>query len=324
MKMKIKYFSILVVVAIVAAMTFQSCSDKDSPILPDEPEYDVYTFNRNDSSVFCDVFKKAYIGYESDMCSRYGVKLDDIWTWHEFCQWVLDESTKEARIYSLDIHADDTEFFPGYVSSRILELDSLRDLRISGRGICGTLPVHPNGNGRLARLAIWSTRMLSIPDDVFKYPYLSEMWLLENYEMEFPKAVFNMENQKRAINAEYPTVFRFMDNGFKGVMPMNVNQFIDLDGNEFSEVDWTGMDTVNYKEKYKVRFSPGVNLLNNPIKTKIPDYIVADTLALLYVSNHFGGRGSCIENLPTLEEMSDMKKEWRKNHPDEVEELPYF
>lgn len=319
--MKIKYIFILAVAAIVAAMAFQSCSDTEEPMLPEVPERDVYVFNHNDSAVFCDVFKKAYNGYENYICERYNIKLDDISTWSKLCQWVLDKPTKEARIYLLNIYALDRDEYPGYVSSRILELDSLRYLTIKGSGIHGSLPAHPDGKGRLVTLLILQTSMTNIPDEIFQYPDLYEFYLGQNYKMAFPEGVLKIDSTKISPGGE-PARFWFIDNGFKGGCPMNVNQYVNLRDNEFTSVDWTGMESKDYWEALKIPRSPGPYLVNNPIRTRVPDYILADTLAIIYVSGCLGfGPNRQIDNFPSDDEIYKMKMEWKKNHPEEAEEL---
>lgn len=309
-------------VSVVAFIVLQGCGEKNEPDFPIEPISESPVFNQNDSAVFCDVFKEAYKGYENLICKKYNIRLDDILSWSELCGWIWDEATKEARISRLNILAIDTDEYPGCVSSRILELDSLRVLRIQGTGIHGSLPAHPLGKSRLVSLMIWHTSMTSIPDEIFQYPDIYDFYLQYNYKMSFPTGIVKMGKPKIHLYGE-PTRFWFNDNEFTGICPMNINQFVNLTNNKFTSIDWSGMENKDYKEALKIARAPGPYLADNPITTSVPDYILSDTLAIIYVNNCFGFGYSQIAGLPSPEEISNMKEEWKRNHPEEAKEMHF-
>lgn len=316
MKKVMKY----IVATMVTIMAFQSCGNNEEPWNPAEMDDDTVVFNQNDSAVFRDIFRKAYNGYENLICEKYHIQLDDISTWSELCKWTVDKTTKEARIYMLNILAIDTDEYYGYVSPRIVELDSLWQLKIMGTGIHGSLPANPDGKSKLANLMIWGTSMTKIPDDIFKYPDLYDFYLQKNYKMSFPEGVLKMANT-RVFREGEPTRFWFNDNGFTGACPMNINQYVNLTNNNFTSVDWTGMENKDYKEAFKTSRRLGPCLSDNPITTKVPEYILSDTLAIIYVHTCLNFGNKQIDNFPSDDVIFAMKEEWKKNHPEESQEL---
>lgn len=319
MKNIIKYFA----VAIVTVMAFQSCGD-DEPMIPnkpEEPKEEVYTYNVSDSIAFCHIFTTAYNGYSGTIQIINKMWLDSIPSWHPFVSWVKDEEHKEYRISSLKINAWDTEKFYGVLSFHLVLLDSLKNLEVSGSSIHGYFPSEIGSHYALENLSIVGTNMTYIPGRVLNAPSLKYLRITQNYNLELPDFDFIQHGGQL-----YKTPRRYLlnDNGFKGMCKMRLEHYVNLDNNEITEVDWDYMEKVDFRQFLKENPRPGPSLRNNPIQTTIPDYILKDTLAIIYVGDVFGeSRKGNIKNLPSLEEIYKMKVEWKRNHPEEAAEMHF-
>lgn len=319
--MKPNFFAMIIVSA-TALLVAGGCGSEDTPDIPEEPGKEVFTYNRNDSAAFCEIMRKAQADYFDTFLAMRNIRLDSILTWAPYVQWVHDSATKEARILYLFIEATNVEIFKGEILERILELDSLKYLDIKGLSIGGTLPCRKDCKSALERIWVYNTSITEIPDEIFQYPRLVLMQLSKNYKLKFPEGV----RKRKYFNKKNPVRFWFMENGFTGTCPLDMPQTVNLEKNEFTAVSWEGMKEKDYKELFKMEYWPGPFLMNNKITGKLPDYILSDTLATIYVCGMISSqrKGYGIGNKPTDEEIQKMKEEYRRNHPDEVKDFIGF
>lgn len=310
----------ILAVAIPFIWSFQSCGSDEDPEFRPVEEYRPY--NSNDSAAFCDIMKTAYGPNLDKVCDYYKMKLDSISTWPSgLAQWTWFEDLNEHRLTDITV-CDEHVYFDklqnGEVSQEVWELDSLRTMTICVRGVYGEFPERKGKGERLEFLIIQNTNLSSIPFDLFTLPKLSRMLILSNKRLtSLPEGFESLPPDDK----EDKTVYKIMSNGLRGAAPSNLSRTIWLTDNEYQSIDWEIWKKTDFEKaiKQKEKVLPtGPVLLGNKISGTVPEYILSDTLAVLYTVFMVGDQqdGYGLRGLPSDGERQKMKKEFCINHPD--------
>lgn len=309
---------------------FQSCGGNDGPEAPTE---EIRRYSSKDSVAFVEVMKAAYGEATEKVMARYGMDLDDMKTWgpengrsDRPLHWHWYDDIKEYRIDNLAIEdmdylgfeADDID---GYLSKHVWDMDSLVYLWVRGKNIHGDVPERHGACPSLVHMEISYTSISSIPDDLFNVPLSAFANVTNNEKLKtFPAGL--LENIPLPYD-DGAVMINMNDNGFEGTAPMETNQSVILKNNNFTQVDWERLKSVDFKEKLMYRVPLVPFCLENKISGKAPDWVLKDTLATIYtnyiVQNQENGFG--VSNLPSPGEVEKMKKEYAEHHP---EFKPYF
>lgn len=309
---------------------FQSCGGKDEPKAPGE---DIRRYNSKDSIAFIEVMKAAYGSSTESVMHWYGIDLDDINTWgventspNRPVNWEWFDDIKEYRIVFLVVSGlayleDDADYIEGYVSKHIWDMDSLDLLAISGKNIYGRIPERDMSCPSLTQLNISSTNITGIPNDLLKNQSSGFAYIINNKNLK-TLPVGLIENIPTLDDPRATTVYLY-NNGFEGTAPLEAERSVDLTKNNFTEVDWERLKSVDFKKKL-MRLIPAVPFCSeNKISGELPEWVLKDTLATIYSRYLIGDQkeGYGISNLPSYEEILNMMKEYADHHP---EFKPYF
>lgn len=309
---------------------FQSCGGNDGPEAPTE---EIRGYNPKDSIAFVEVMKAAYGEATDKVMAWYGMDLADMKTWgpengraYAPLHWNWYDNIKEYRIDDLVIRdfvflEDEADDIKGYLSKHVWDMDSLVYLWVRGRNIYGDVPERHKACPSLVELHISHTNISSIPEDLLYMPLPGWAYVNHNEKLKsFPAHL--LENIPQIDDDGAITIY-LDDNAFEGTAPMETNRSVTLQNNNFTQVDWERLKSVDFKEKlmYSIPLVPFC--LENMISGEAPDWIFKDTLATIYTSYivHDQKKGFGVSNLPSSEEVEKMKKEYAERHP---EFKPYF
>lgn len=308
------------VISISVVCLLQSCGNNDQPDFRPAKEYRSY--NSNDSAAFCEIMKTAFGPNLDKVCDYYKMKLDSIPSWPSGTpQWQSFDDIKEYRITDLTV-CDEHIYFDkihyGEVSPMIWELDSLRTMTICAKGVGGDFPERKDKGKQLKLLIIQNTQLSTIPLDLFTIPGLNRMLILSNKNLfSLPKGIESLPPDDKKDK----TIYKIAGNGLNGSAPSNLSRTLWLINNEYRSIDWEHWKDTDFGKaiKQKDNVPPiGPILVNNKISDNVPDYILSDTLALLYTVFMIGDQqdGYGLKGLPSDEERQKMKDEFCTNHPE--------
>lgn len=309
---------LLISVSVICSL--QSCGNDDQPDFRPAKEYRPY--NSNDSAAFCEIMKTAFGPNLDKVCDYYKMKLDSIPSWPSgMPEWQWFDDIKEYRITDLtvcDEHIYFDNIFYGEVSPMIWELDSLRTMTICIKGVCGDFPERKDKGEKLKLLIIQNTQLSTIPLDLFTCPELNRMLVLSNKKLfSLPKGIESLPPDDKKDK----TVYKISGNGLTGSAPSNLSRTFWLNDNDYRSIDWKHWKDTDFEKAVKQKenvLPTGPILDNNKISGDVPDYILSDTLALLYTAFMIGDQqdGYGLKGLPSYEERQKMKDKFCANHPD--------
>ena len=281
-------------------MTFYACSSNDEPELPKgEPEPTEPTFNKSDSLALIEIYKQ---GDGENWSSTWD--FNDIMTWGG-TGWAIVEN--EYRCVQLFMISDNTG--NGIISPKIGELEYLVKFDVAGAAFGGEMPETITKLKHLKYFVIRNTLITKIPDDIFN-ENLIYVYIVGNDKLggTLPSSLTKL---KGGSNSNPKRTYTIMSNAYTGAIPLMKDVEINLSGNNLTSYP---MEMAGIREDGK----QNIWATHNKLSGTIPEEVLKDTLRIIYFSGQVNlqQEGYGYSNMPTNDELTNMFKIYKNNHPE--------